>query len=63
MGKVEIVVACGVNGKCRVILDWNEVDRSAALPSSNDTGAKKVGVDPILSRLVGDEFVKLCKCG
>ena len=63
MGKVEIVVLCGVNGKCRVILGWSEVDRSAALPSSNDTGAKEIGANPILCSLVGDECVKLCKSG
>jgi hypothetical protein len=55
MGEVEIVVACRVSGKCRVILGWSEVDRSAALPSSNDTGAKKIRADPILCSLVGDE--------
>jgi len=55
MGKVEVVVTCRVNGECRVILGWSEVDRSATLPSSNDTGAKKICVDPILCSLLGDE--------
>ena len=63
MGKVEVIVVSGVNGKCRVILSWSEVDGSAALPSPNDTGAKKVRVDPILCGLIGDELVKLCKYG
>lgn len=63
MGKVEVVVACGVKSECRIILSWSKINGSATLPSSNHTGTKKVGADPILRRLVGDEFIELCKHG